>query len=81
MARQKHGTVFAEVKGKTVESIKYEENPDWQALEVAFNDGTLFSVEFSARVAVQASYLKVHHGDLDMIRNYGRVSGAHGERE
>jgi hypothetical protein len=63
MARRKRETTFSEVTGKTVESIKYEENADWQALEVAFRDGTLFSVEFNARVAVRASYLKVHQGD------------------
>ena len=81
MVGRKRDTVFAEVTGKTVKSIKYEENSDWQALEVAFSDGTLFSVEFSARVTVQASYLKVRQGDLGVIRNYGRVSGAPGETE
>ena len=81
MARPNRGAVFADVTGKTVESIKYEENSDWQALEVAFSDGTLFSIEFSARVTVQASYLKVRQGDLDMIRNYGRVSGTPGDAE
>jgi hypothetical protein len=81
MARPRRGTVFTEATGKTVESIKYEENPDWQAVEVAFSDGTLFSFEFSARVTVQASYLAVRRGDLKMVRNYGRVSGASDETE
>ena len=75
MDQSKRGTVFNEVTGKTVQSIKYEENSDWQALELAFSDGTLFSFEFSACVAVQASYLKVHRGDLKMIRNFGQISG------
>lgn len=79
MALPNRDTVFAEVTGKTVESIKYEENSDWQALEVAFSDGTLFSFEFSARVMVQAKYLAVRRGDLEMIRNFGRVSGDPGD--
>ena len=58
MARAKRETVFTEAAGKTVKSIKYEENPDCQALEVAFSDGTLLSFEFRARVTVQGSYLR-----------------------
>ena len=76
MTRSKRGTVFGELTGKTVNSVKYEENFDWQALEVACSDGTIFSVEFGARVIVQASYLRSHKGNLDMIRNYGQVSGS-----
>ena len=79
MARPRRGTVFTEATGKTVESIKYEENPDWQAVEVAFSDGTVFSSEFSARVAVQANYLEARRGDLEMIRNYGQVSNKPGQ--
>ena len=71
MARPKRGTVFTEVTGKTVKSIKYEENPDWQAIEVAFSDGTLLSVEISARVTVRASFLEARRGDLKIIRSYG----------
>jgi hypothetical protein len=74
MARRKRDTVFAEAKGKRVETIRYEEDPDWQALEVVFDDGTLFSFEFSSRVVVQASYLKARQCNLAMKRNYGRVS-------
>lgn len=76
MARRKRDIVFTEIAGKTVESIKYEENADWQALELAFSDGTLLSFELSSRVEVQASYLKARKGNLKLIRNYGRVSGA-----
>jgi len=76
MARSKRDTVFAEVAGKTVESIKYEENPDWQALELAFSDGTLLTFELSSRVEVQASFLKASKGDVKLIRNYGWVSTA-----
>lgn len=75
MARRKFGTVFTEAVGKTVDSIRYEEGADWQALEVAFSDGTLFSFELRARVAVQASYFEVRRGDLETIRGYGKVSG------
>ena len=76
MARAKRDAVFTEVVGKTVESIKYEENPDYQVLELAFSDGTLLSFELSSRVEVQASYLKARNGNLKLIRSYGRVSGA-----
>lgn len=76
MGRSKRDTVFTEVAGKTVESIKYEENPDWQALELAFSDGTLLTFELSSRVEVQASYLKARKGDVKLIRNYGWVSTA-----
>jgi len=76
MARSKRGNVFTEIAGKTVESIKYEENPDYQVLELAFSDGTLLSFELSSRVEVQASYLKARKGNLKLIRSYGRVSGA-----
>ena len=76
MGRSKRDTVFTEVAGKTVESIKYEENPDWQALELAFSDGTLLSFELSSRVEVQASYLKARKGDVKLIRNYSWVSTA-----
>jgi len=74
MARPKRGTVFTEAAGKTVESIQYAENADSQALELAFSDGTILSVEFGARVTVQASFLRSQKGNLKMIRNYGRVS-------
>jgi hypothetical protein len=74
MARPKQSTVFTEATGKMVEAIKYEENSDWQALEVAFSDGTRFSFEFSALVTVQASYLKARKGNLKLIRKYGRFS-------
>lgn len=75
MARPKRDTVFTEIAGKTVDSIKYEENPDYQVLELAFRDGTLLTFELSSRVEVQASYLKARNGNLKLIRNYGRVSG------
>ena len=75
MARAKRDAVFTEVVGKTVDSIKYEENPDYQVLELAFSDGTLLTFELSSRVEVQASYLKARKGNLKLIRNYGRVSG------
>lgn len=74
MARRKRDTVFAEAKGKRIESIRYEEDPDWQALEVLFDDGTLFSFEFGCRVVVQARYLEARLGNLAIKRNYGRVS-------
>ena len=76
MARPKRDTMFTEVAGKTVESIKYEENPDCQALELAFSDGTLLTFELSSRIEVQASYLRARKGNLKLIRNYGRVSAA-----
>ena len=58
MARPKRDSVFTEIAGKTVESIKYQENPDYQVLELAFSDGTLLSFELSSRIEIQASYLK-----------------------
>ena len=76
MARTKREIVFNEVKSKKVEFIRYEENSDWQALELAFSDGTLLTFELSSRVEVQASYLKARKGNLKLIRNYGQVSGA-----
>ena len=75
MARPKRDTVFTEIAGKTVDSIKYEENPDYQVLELAFSDGTLLTFELSCWVEVQASYLKARKGNLKLIRSYGRVSG------
>ena len=80
MARRKRDTVFAEAKGKRVESIRYEEDPDWQALEVLFDDGTLFSFEFSSRVVVETRYLEARRGNLAIKRNYGRVSGDSGHK-
>lgn len=76
MARPRPDAVFTEVVGKTVDLIKYEENPDYQVLELAFSDGTLLTFELSSRVEVQASYLKAQKGDLKLIRNYGWVSSA-----
>ena len=76
MARPKRDTVFTQIAGKTVQSIKYDENPEYQVLEMAFSDGTLLTFELSSRVEVQASYLKARKGNLKLIRNYGRVSGA-----
>lgn len=69
MARPKRETVFTEIAGKTVESIRYEGNPDWQALELAFSDGTLLTFELSSRVEIQASYLKARKGNVKLIRN------------
>jgi hypothetical protein len=74
MAGTRRDTVFSEATGKTVESIKYEENADWQSLAVMFSDGTLFSFEFSSRVTVQARYFRATSGNLEPIRSYGRVS-------
>jgi len=42
MARSTGGVLFTEIAGKTVASIRYDENPDWQALEVLFTDGPCF---------------------------------------
>lgn len=75
MARRKAGAIFSEAAGKTVESIEYAENGEWQALEVTFSDGTLFSFEFSSRVVVMANFLEKRKGNLQLIRKYGRVSG------
>lgn len=75
MARRKRGKVFTEAAGKTLKSIKYEENPDCQALELAFSDGTILAFEFSARVMVQSSYLRTRKGNLRVIRDFGRISG------
>ena len=76
MARPKRDTVFTEIPGKTVESIKYQENSDYQALELAFSDGTLLTFELSSRVEVQASYLKARKGHLKLIQNDGWISSA-----
>ncbi len=76
MALRKGGTVFAEAAGKTVASIRYEENSEWQALVITFQDGKVISFEFSSRIDVQASYLEMRRGDLKIVRNYGRVSDA-----
>jgi hypothetical protein len=78
MARRNGGAVFTAAAGKTVQSIRYKENSEWQALEVAFSDGTVFPFEFSSRYVVQVSYLDVRRGDLELIRKYGRVSGDSG---
>ena len=75
MARRRRDMEFAEGAGKKVESIRYEESPEWQALEVIFDDGTRLSFEFSSRVVVRASYVEARRGNLAMKRNYGRVSG------
>lgn len=40
---------FTEANGKTAASIRYEEHPESQALEVLFTDGALFSFELSSR--------------------------------
>ena len=80
MARPKRDIVFTEMSGKTVKSIKYEENSDWQALELAFSDGTLLTFELSSRVEIRASYLKARKGNLKLIRNYGRVSAASAQK-
>ena len=71
MARSKGGTLFAEAAGKTVESIRYHENPDWHALEIRFTDGTLFCLELRSRVTVEASYFELRRGDAELIRKYG----------
>jgi len=75
MARPKCDAGFTGIAGKTVDSIKYDENPDYQVLELAFSDGTLLTFELSSRVEVKASYLKAQNGNLKPIRNFGRVSG------
>ena len=76
MARPKCDAGFTGIAGKTVDSIKYDENPDYQVLELAFSDGTLLTFELSSRVEVQASYLKARKGHLKLIRNYGWISSA-----
>lgn len=73
MTRPK-GILFTEATGKTVSTIRYHENPDWQAIEVLFTDGTLFSFELSSRVTVEASHLKQRGADSALIRRYRRVS-------
>ena len=79
MARQPKTTIpFREFAGKTVNSIQYEENADWQALTLVFSDGAVFSVDFSARVMVRARTLKNRSGDLKMIHDYGEISAKSG---
>lgn len=80
MARSKGGVLFTEAAGKTVASIRYDENPDWQALEVLFTDGTFFSFELNARITVDASYLEQRRGDSEIIRRYGHISGNSGHQ-
>ena len=75
MARHKARTQFPEAAGKTIVSIRYEEDPGWQSLEIAFTDGTLFSFELSAPVMVKAGYFNVRRGNRAQIRNYRRISG------
>jgi hypothetical protein len=63
MARRKASTLFTEATGKTGNSIKYEENADWQALEVVISDGTLFCSEFNLRVSVPARHFRATSGN------------------
>ena len=80
MARSKSGILFTEAAGKNVASIRCDENPDWQALEVLFTSGTLFSLDLSARIYVDASYLEQRRGDSKIIRKYGHVSSNSGHQ-
>jgi hypothetical protein len=75
MGRRNAAIKFIEARGKTVKSIEYVENADWQALVIEFGDGKVFSLEFGSRIVVQASYLVKREGNLKLIRNYGRISG------
>jgi hypothetical protein len=67
---------FTEAAGKTVASIRYQEHEDWQALEVQFTDGTLFSFELLPRVALQVRYLEQRHRESEVIRDYGVIPKA-----
>jgi len=54
MARRKRDTVFAEAKGKTVESIRYEEDPDYLSAWPEFSISLIciwsqFLIELGAR--------------------------------
>jgi hypothetical protein len=65
---------FTEAAGKTVASIRYQDHEDWQALEVQFTDGTLFSFELLPRVALEVRYLEQRHRESEIIRDYGVIS-------
>lgn len=76
----KTDVLFRDLAGKTVEAARYEENTDWQSLSLIFTDGTLFSVEFSARVTVQARSFRARKGELKPIHNYGQISRNFGQQ-
>jgi hypothetical protein len=74
MARRRADKAFTGAAGKTVESIEYADNSDYQALVVTFTDDKALAFEFSARAAVQASFLARNRRDLELIRQYSPVS-------
>jgi uncharacterized protein YxjI len=72
--RSKRRHVLQDSAGKTVASIRYAENADSQALEIAFSNGTIFSFDFNATVSMRAQSLISRDGNLELVHNYGRVS-------
>jgi hypothetical protein len=63
--------IFNEAAGKIIDSMHYTcDPPDWQALEIRFTDGTVFSFELLPRVDLRCQDLKTQGSDLQIIRSY-----------
>ncbi len=70
---RRKGVLFTEAAGKTVASIRLNEDHDWRALEIRFTDGTLFSVDLVPRIELVVRYMEQRHGDSEIIRDYGSL--------
>jgi hypothetical protein len=67
--------LFDEAAGKTVASIRLNNDSHRPALEVRFTDGTFFWFELVPRVALEIRSMEQRDGDLEIVRDYGPHSG------
>ena len=72
----KIGVNFTEAAGKIVAYINYVAHfAECIALEVRFTDGTSFCFQLIPHVALRAEYLESRRGQLELLKDYGEVSG------
>ena len=66
--------VFDEVRGKTVDFIRYaEQSTGMPVFEIRFTDHTFLFIEPVPRIQFRVRYLMTGSGDIKTIRDYGVV--------
>jgi len=59
-----------EATGKTITRMTVSHDPDYNAVEVEFTDGTAMSVDVVPAVKMRAQYQHVKTGDTKILKNY-----------
>jgi hypothetical protein len=73
----KNSVTLKEAAGKTVKHMTVTFDPDYNAVEVGFTDGTVMAVDMIPAVKIRPQYQNVKTGDTKIVRTYpARISVA-----